>query len=129
MLGVIIIYEIMIKLEIHWKQTDQTPQELTESFFDRNEWAILKKNDVINGVFSFGCVDSKLVDIQINDRNGKEADWAERLIDALKKENGIASIHLISDTELMDMKEKELIIIDEERTLQSDPQRYIYIVK
>jgi len=118
-----------ITLEIRWKQTDQTPKELTESFFDRNEWAILKKNDVINGVFSFGCVDSKLVDIQINDRNGKEADWAERLIDALKKENGIASIHLISDTELMDMKEKELIIIDEERTLQSDPQRYIYTVK
>ncbi|WP_168044474.1 hypothetical protein [Butyricimonas paravirosa] len=87
------------------------------------------KNKDNNGVFSFGCADNKYVDIHIDDRNGKNAYWAEKLIDALKKENDIASIHLISDTELMDMVEKELIEIDEERTLKSDPRRYIYIIK
>ena len=119
----------MIIIEIRWKVSDKTPIELTESFFKRNEWAILKKDNVINGVFTLGCADNKYVDIHIDDRNGKNAYWAEKLIDALKKENDIASIHLISDTELMDMVEKELIEIDEERTLKSNPRKYIYIIK
>lgn len=119
----------MITVEIRWKVLDKKPIELTESFFKCNEWAILKKDNVINGVFTLGCADGKNVDVYINDRNGKNACWAEKLIDALKKENDIASIHLISDTELMDMVEKELIEIDEERTLKSDPRRYIYIIK
>ncbi|GGJ71559.1 hypothetical protein [Butyricimonas paravirosa] len=118
----------MITIEIRWKVSDKTPIELTKSFFKCNEWAPMKNKDN-NGVFSFGCADNKYVDIHIDDRNGKNAYWAEKLIDALKKENDIASIHLISDTELMDMVEKELIEIDEERTLKSDPRRYIYIIK
>ncbi len=118
-----------IRIEIRWKLSDKKPIELTESFFKRNEWAILKKDNVINGVFTLGCADGKNVDVHINDRDGKNAHWAEKLIDALKKENGIASIHLISDTELMDMVEKELIEIDEERTLKSNPRKYIYIIK
>ena len=90
-----------IKIEIRWKQTDKTPIELTKTFFQRNEWAVLKQNDVINGVFSFGCADSKLVDIQINDRNGKEADWAKQLINALKQESDhISSVYLYSNKEL-----------------------------
>ena len=131
MLGVIIIYEIMniLTIEIRWNVSDKTPIELTESFFNRNQWAILKKDNVINGVFTLGCADGKNVDIHIDDRNRKNAYWAEKLIDALKKENDIASIHLISDTELMDMVEKELIEIDEERTLKSNPRKYIYIIK
>ena len=131
MLGVIIIYEIMniLTVEIRWNVSDKTPIELTESFFNRNQWAILKKDNVINGVFTLGCADGKNVDIHIDDRNRKNAYWAEKLIDALKKENDIASIHLISDTELMDMVEKELIEIDEERTLKSNPRKYIYIIK
>ena len=118
-----------MNIEIRWKQSDKTPIELTESFFKCNEWAPMKNKDNINGVFSFGCADNKYVDIHIDDRNNKNASWAEKLIDALKKENGIVSIHLISDTELMDMVEKELIEIDEKKTLASDPKRYIYIVK
>ena len=113
-----------IKIEIRWKQTDKTPIELTKTFFQRNEWAVLKQNDVINGVFSFGCADSKLVDIQINDRNGKEADWAKQLINALKQESDhISSVYLYSNKELQDMQDYDIISAEENTS-----QGYKYIV-
>ena len=113
-----------IKIEIRWKQTDKTPIELTKTFFQRNEWAVLKQNDVINGVFSFGCADSKLVDIQINDRNGKEADWAKQLINALKQESDhISSVYLYSNKELQNMQDNDIISAEENTS-----QGYKYIV-
>lgn len=130
-LGVIIIYEIMntITIEIRWRVPVENQRKRTQEFF--NNYQSIETDINIKEIFSFGHPNNKqpFVDIYINDRDGKNAYWAEKLIDALKKENGIASIHLISDTELMDMVEKELIEIDEERTLKSDPRKYIYIIK
>ena len=118
-----------ITIEIRWRVPVENQRKRTQEFFDN--YQSIETDINIKEIFSFGHPNNKqpFVDIYINDRDGKNAYWAKKLIDALKKENGIASIHLISDTELMDVVEKELIEIDEERTLKSDPRKYIYIIK
>ena len=118
-----------ITIEIRWRVPVENQRKRTQEFFDN--YQSIETDINIKEIFSFGHPNNKqpFVDIYINDRDGKNAYWAKKLIDALKKENDIASTHLISDTELMDMVEKELIEIDEERTLKSNPRKYIYIIK
>ena len=120
-----------IKIEIRWQDSIENQIKKTQEFF--NNYQSVETDIDVKEIFSFGRSNNKqpYTDVYINDKRdkSKNSSHAEKLIDALKKENGIASIHLISDTELMDMKEKGSIEIDEERTLKSDPQRYIYIIK
>lgn len=118
-----------IKIEIRWKVLDKKPIELTESFFKRNEWAILKKDNVINGIFSFGCADGKNVDVHINDRDGRNTYWTEKLINALKEEKAnIQTINLYSKQKLEDMLESGIISTDAETIPPTESYKYTVLL-
>ena len=102
----------MIRFEIEWKASSKTSLERTTEFFAKNAWAILKSDNCIHGVFSFG---NKGKDIIIDDTRevNKNSHWAAKLIEALKQETDIKTIRICSEKELQDLYDKGEIQLDE----------------
>ena len=130
-LGVIIIYEIMntITIEIRWRVPVENQRKRTQEFF--NNYQSIETDINIKEIFSFGHPNNKqpFVDVYINDRNGKNAYWAERLINALKEEKAnIQTIHLYSKQKLEDMLESGIISTDTEIIPPTESYKYTVLL-
>lgn len=102
----------MIRFEVEWKASSKTFSERTSDFFAKNTWAILKNNDYINGIFSFGNKGKDIIIDDIREIN-RNSYWAAKLIEALKQETDIKTIRICSEKELEDLQDKGEIQLDE----------------
>ena len=116
-----------IKIEIRWRGSVENQIKRTQEFF--NNYQSIETDIDIKEIFSFGRPNNKqsFVDVYINDRDGKNTYWAERLINALKEEKAnIQTIHLYSKQKLEDMLESGIILTNAETI--SPTENYNYTV-